>query len=285
MDPIFDRVVIVGAGLLGASLGLALQASGASRRVIGVGRRQSSLDKALAAGAVHETSLDLAQAVSDADLIVIATPASTVISTLDIVREACSAQAIVVDVASTKATICAHAAAHWDRPRRFIGCHPMAGSEKSGPEHATASLYENTVCLIEDSPDLDPGAAAQVRQLWERVGARVVAVDAESHDRILACTSHVPHILASTLALLAAHQNATCDFVGNGFRDMTRVAAGSPEMWRDITLTNREAITDGLEAMKELIDTFLVAMEAKDDQALSTLFEAGQISREKVLAE
>jgi prephenate dehydrogenase len=285
MNPIFDRVVIVGVGLLGASLGLALQASGASRRVVGVGRRQSSLDKALAVGAIHEASLDLAQAASKADLIVIATPASTVISTLDIVREACSAQAIVVDVASTKATICAHAAAHWDNPRRFIGCHPMAGSEKSGPEHATASLYEDTVCLVEDSPDLDPEAVAQVRQLWERVGARVVPVGAELHDAILARTSHVPHILASALATVACHQNATSDFVGNGFRDTTRVAEGSPEMWRDITLTNRAAIAEGLLAVRGQIDAFLAAIEDDNDDALTALFETGKEAREKVLTE
>lgn len=285
MDFIFDRVVIVGAGLLGASLGLALQARGAARHIVGVGRRQSSLDKALASGAIHEGYLDLAQAASGADLIVIATPATTALATLDIVRDSCPDSAVVIDVTSTKAAICAHAASRWPRPRRFIGCHPMAGSEKSGPEHATPHLYEGTVCLIEDSPGLDGTALEQVRRLWERVGARLVTVEPLLHDAILARTSHVPHILSTILATSASDMKASVDFVGNGFRDMTRIAAGSPEMWRDITLTNREAIADGLSAVKAQIDAFLLALEASNADALTELFEAGKAARERVVAE
>lgn len=285
MDPIFDRVTIVGAGLLGASLGLALQKTGAARHITGVGRRQCSLDKALAVGAVHAVSLDLSHAVAEADLVVVATPANTVIEAVEAIRVAAPATVIVIDVASTKANICAHAAARWGTPRRFIGCHPMAGSEKSGPEHATFSLYENSVCLIEDSPDLDPAAVARVRRLWERVGARVVQIDPVQHDAILACTSHIPHVLATVLATLAGQQGATRDFTGNGFKDMTRIAAGSPEMWRDITLTNREAVAGGLAQVKTLLDTFLHALARDDGDALLALFEAGRESRHAVLSE
>lgn len=284
MDPIFNRVTIVGAGLLGASLGLALQKSGAATHITGVGRRQQSLDKALAAGAVHDVSLDLAAAAAAADLIVVATPANTVITALNTIREA-APTAIVIDVASTKADICDHAAAHWDTPRRFVGCHPMAGSEKSGPEHATATLYVNTVCLIEDSPNLDPDAVERVQRLWASVGARVVPVDPAAHDAILASTSHIPHILASVLASVAHQHGASRDFTGNGFRDTTRIAAGSPEMWRDITLTNREAIAGGLADVKTQLDAFLGALERADGDALMALFEAGKHARHTVLAE
>ncbi len=284
MEPIFNRVVIVGAGLLGASLGLALQKQGAVNELIGVGRRQSSIDAAVARGAIHKGSLDLASAVAKADLIVVATPASTVLSTLDQVQDVAPDNAIVIDVASTKAAICAHAATRWATPRRFIGCHPMAGSEKSGPEHATAALYEGSVCLMEKSPDLDPAALARVQALWERVGARVVSVDSELHDALLARTSHVPHILASIMALSAAEKGATRDFIGNGFRDMTRVAAGSSEMWRDIALTNREAIADGLNDIKQHLDAFLEALASEDDVALTALFEAGKTARHTVLS-
>lgn len=285
MNFIFDRVVIVGAGLLGASLGLAVQAKGLARHVVGVGRRQSSLDKALAIGAIQEGTLDLAEAVANADLIVIATPAGTALSTLDIVRESCTECAVVIDVSSTKAAICAHGTATWPRPRKFIGCHPMAGSEKSGPEHATAGLYEGTVCLLEESPDLDTAALKKVQRLWEGVGARLVPVGPDLHDVILARTSHVPHILSTILATAAAEKEATADFIGNGFRDMTRIAAGSPEMWRDITLTNREAVTEALLAVKGQIDTFLSALEAADAKALATLFEVGKAARHQVVGE
>jgi len=285
MNFLFDRVTIVGAGLLGASLGLALQRAGAARHITGVGRRQGSLDKALANGSVHTATLDLAGAVIDADLVVIATPANTVLEALDAIRPACGPSTIVIDVASTKAAICAHAATLWDTPRRFIGCHPMAGSEKSGPEFATADLYQDTACLVEDHPDLDPDALNTVRELWTRVGARVVSVNSDKHDQILAHTSHVPHIVASTLATVAASAEATRDCVGNGFRDMTRIAEGSPEMWADITRTNAAAIRAGIQDVKAHLDQFLAAIDKADARALHDLFAAGKVAREKVLSE
>lgn len=285
MNPLFDRVTIVGAGLLGASLGLALQSTGAARHITGVGRRQRSLDLALRNGSVHAATLDLAGAVADADLIVVATPASTVLGTLDAIRPVCAAAAVIIDVASTKADICAHAGQLWPAPRPFIGCHPMAGSEKSGPEHADADLYRDSVCLVEDSPDLDPAALARVRELWTCVGARVVGVDPQRHDRLLAQSSHVPHILATTLAIAAQREGATRDFIGNGFRDMTRIAAGSPEMWRDITMTNRDAIAEGLKAVKAELDLFLDALNAEDAETLMALFEAGKDARHAVVGE
>ncbi|MBL7648616.1 MAG: prephenate dehydrogenase/arogenate dehydrogenase family protein [Candidatus Hydrogenedentes bacterium] len=282
MDPLFDRVVLVGAGLLGASLGLAMQASGAARHITGVGRRQQTLDTALSLGAIHEATLDLAGVAADADCIIIATPAATVLEALDIARAASRPSAVILDVASTKAAICAHAANLWPAPRRFVGCHPMAGSEKSGPEHASASLYNNSVCFIEESPDLDPEAVRLVRELWQRSGARVVNVQPALHDVILASTSHIPHIMATLLATSAVERGAAREFAGNGFRDMTRLAEGSPEMWRDITLTNREAVMEGLEVLRGQLNDFLTAVERSDAQALMQFFEAGREARRQV---
>jgi len=230
-------------------------------------------------------TLDLSGALAKADLAVVATPAGTTLAALDAACDTCPEGAITIDVASTKSAICAHAAARWPRPRRFIGCHPMAGSEKSGPEHATATLYGGTVCFVEDSADLDGEALRRVRLLWERVGARPVSVDPALHDTLLARTSHVPHILSTILATAAAEKGATRDFVGNGFRDMTRIAAGSPEMWRDITLTNRDAIAAALAEVKGQIDTFLAALSAGDAEALAALFEGGKDAREGVIGE
>ena len=275
MDSLFDRVTIVGAGLLGASLGLALQETGAARHIVGVGRRQSSVDKALANGSVHTGTLDLPGAVADADLVVIATPANAVLQAMDAIRPACSDSAVIIDVASTKAVICAHAETLWPAPRRFVGCHPMAGSEKSGPEHATADLYQDSVCLVEESPHLDGEARDRVLALWARVGARAVSIEPSRHDGILAHTSHVPHILASTLAVTALDRGATSAFAGNGFRDMTRVAAGSPEMWSDIALTNGDAIRGAVASVKAHLDRFADAIERGDGEALLALFTVG----------
>lgn len=282
MDPLFDRVAIVGVGLLGASLGLAMQASGVARHITGVGRRQETLDTALAMGAVHAVSLDLATVAAESDAIIIATPASTALDALAAIRPVCKATAVILDVASTKADICAQAARLWGAPRPFVGCHPMAGSEKSGPEHAQAALYQNSVCFIEDSPELDPDALATVQGLWESVGARVVPVNPAHHDALLARTSHIPHIMATLLASSARAEGATREFTGNGFRDMTRLAEGSPEMWRDITLTNREAVIEGLESLRGLLNDFLMAVEHNDGDALMRIFEAGREARRKV---
>jgi prephenate dehydrogenase len=285
MSQLFDRVAIVGAGLLGASLGLALQRTAAARHVVGVGRRQSSVDKALANGSVHEGTLDLAAAVSEADLVVVATPANGVLHAMDAIRASCTTSAIVIDVASTKAAICTHARTLWAAPRRFVGCHPMAGSEKSGPEHADAALYENSVCLIENSPEVDGEARDRVLALWERVGARTVLIDPVQHDDLLAHTSHVPHIVAAAVASTAGREGATLDVIGNGFRDVTRIAAGSPEMWCDISLTNAAAIRSGLVALKSELDRYLAAIDAKDAAMLLELFAAGRDARARVLGE
>lgn len=282
MDPLFDRVAIVGVGLLGASLGLALQGSGAVRRITGVGRRQTTLDTALAMGAIHDTSLDLAQVAAESDCIVIATPASTVLDTLDTLHAACKPSTIILDVASTKADICAHATRLWGAPRRFVGCHPMAGSEKSGPEHATATLYHHSVCFVEENPEVAPDARAIICQLWERCGARVVPVDPTHHDALLARTSHIPHILATLLASSAREEGATREFAGNGFRDMTRLAEGNPEMWRDITLTNREAVISGLESLRSQLNDFITAVERSDGDSLMQIFESGREARRQV---
>lgn len=282
MDPLFDRVVIVGVGLLGASLGLALRAAGATRHCIGVGRRQATLDTALALGAVDETSLDLADASASTDCIVLATPAATVLEALDVVQAHMRPGTLVVDVASTKGEICAHAARLWTENRPFVGCHPMAGSEKSGPEHATATLYQNSVCFLEDSTAIDPEASRKARSLWEAVGARVVPVAPEAHDQILARTSHIPHVMAALLALAAREVGASREFTGNGFRDMTRLAEGSPEMWRDITLTNRDAVLDGLESLRGVLNDFVTAVERRDGDGLMEFFARGQAARREV---
>ncbi len=285
MEPHFDRVTIIGVGLLGASLGLALKSRGVATTVLGVGHRQSSLDTALRMGAVDETYLNAAEAVTSADLIVLATPAALVIPKLDEIRGHCPAQAIVTDVASTKNAICEHARATWPAPRRFVGSHPMAGSEKFGAEHGRANLYEKSVCLVEQASGLDPEARAAVVALWQSVGAEVVDIAPDAHDAVLARTSHIPHVVASALAVLAARQENVRPFVGPGFRDMTRIAASRPEIWRDICITNREAILTGLNELQVHLDAFTEAITKADSTALEALFQEGHEARRATVDE
>ena len=279
------QVAIIGVGLLGCSLGLALKSRGLAARVVGVGRRRESLEQAMARGAVDDTFIEVEQGVRTADLIIIATPAALVQAKLDEVRKFAPATAVVTDVTSTKDEICRYAAETWPAPRRFIGSHPMAGSENFGPEHGRADLFENTVCLVESSADLDPDAFDTVTQLWQNVGARVVHIEPEAHDRLLAASSHLPHVAAAALATVAAEQGASEDVVGNGFRDTTRIAAGRPEVWRDICLTNRAALLDCLDRLQEDLLSFRAALYRRDAEHLEKFFAEGREARRQVLSE
>ncbi len=282
-QPLPKRVAIVGVGLLGASLGLALKSRGLATQVTGVGRRKVSLDTALALGAIDDIAPDAATAAAGADLLVVATPAALVTAILDEVYGVGNPGLVVTDVASTKAAICSHASATWAAPRRFVGSHPMAGGEKFGPENGRPDLYEDTVCLVEESTDLDPEAHAIVCRLWESIGARVVSVRPEEHDPILARTSHLPHVVASAVAALAAEGGASQLFVGNGFRDLTRIADSRPEVWRDICLTNRTALLQSLAGLDARLHDLAAILEAGDAARLDAFFEQGREGRRKVI--
>lgn len=286
MNRHFDTVTIVGVGLLGGSLGLALKDRGMASTIRGVGRRQSSLDKALEVGAVDSTSLDVTEAAADADLVVLCTPAALVPGMLDGILPACSPKAVVTDVASTKTQICAHAAETWPRPLRFVGSHPMAGSEKSGPEHARADLYTNTLTLMQPCADpLDPEAHRAVVDLWRGVGADVFEIDPAPHDAVISRTSHVPHIVAAAIATLAARQGDVSRFVGQGFRDVTRIAAGRPEVWRDICMTNRDAVVQGLDELLANLESVRRAVAEGRGDELEAFFRASREARDKAAGE
>jgi prephenate dehydrogenase len=279
----FGTVAILGVGLLGGSVGLGLRSRGMVERVRGVGHRQSSLEAALEVGAIDEAYLDIPPAVHDADLVVVCTPAAVIPEMLDVVREHCRSDAAVTDVASTKAEICAHVDATWPKPLRFIGSHPMAGSERFGPEHADPNLYEASATIVVRRDQQDPRAFAQVCGLWRGLGSRVVELPADKHDALLAVTSHIPHIVASCLAQMACEAGDVKDVVGGGFRDMTRIAAARPEVWRDICLTNRPGILDGLEVLSGYIEKARRLVDEGSGDGLAQFFEAGKLARQKVV--
>lgn len=283
MDTHFDTATIIGVGLLGGSLGLALKARGLAGRVLGVGHRPATLDKAIARGAIDEGFTKAIDAAPQSDLMVICTPATLVPKYLDAVRPLTGKDAVVTDVASTKEAICAHVRKAWAEPYRFIGSHPMAGSEKFGPEHASADLYEDSVCFVERRTDHAEDAHAAVVGLWEGVGARVVEVDPAEHDARVARTSHVPHILATLLARLAAEREDLRPFVGPGFQDTTRIAEGRPEVWRDICLTNGPAILRVLDEARDDLERLVSALSEEDAEALERFFAEGRAARRRLL--
>lgn len=280
----YGAVTIIGVGLLGGSLALAMKSRHLTDTVRGVGRNPETLEKATALGIIDASYLEPLEACHGADLVVICTPAGSVSSILDAIRPACSASALVTDVASTKAAICDHAARTWPAPLRFVGSHPMAGSEKFGPEHATATLYEGCITIVDTNPEA-AGARAEVTALWEAVGSSVVAIEPAVHDALVARTSHIPHIVAGCIARLAAAAGEVNAVAGTGFRDVTRVAAGRPELWRDICLTNQTAIAEGLEALeRDVAEVRRMVAEGRAG-ALDAFFQQAQEAREKVLGE
>jgi prephenate dehydrogenase len=280
----FDTVTLIGVGLLGGSLGLALKKRGLARRVLGVGHRPETLQKALALGAIDEAFASASQAVPHSDLVVLCTPAAKVPGYLDAVRPLCAKSAVVTDVASTKRDICAHVRRAWAAPYRFVGSHPMSGSEKFGPEHSDADLFMDSVCFVEAMNGHAPDAHAAVCGLWAAVGGHVVAIDPEAHDVMAARTSHVPHVVATALARLTANgDDRLRGFVGGGFRDTTRIAEGRPELWRDICLTNADAIARVLDETQADLSSFSEALRAHDAVLLEKFFQEGRDARRRLL--
>jgi len=279
----FEGVAIIGVGLLGASLGLALKKNDPSLSITGVGRTLASLEIARRRGAVDQITLDVREGVARSRLVVIATPTSSVIPTLDLVLAAAPPDAVILDVASTKEAICAHAQRVCGLPRRFVGCHPMAGSELYGPENGTAELYSGSVCLVEKDAALDPDAREQVCALWESAGARVADMDVRVHDAILARTSHAPHVTAAALALVAGEYGVPAEMVGNGFRDTTRIAESRAELWRDICLENRWALAETLSSLQEWLHRFEAYLTASDGPGLEQFFRDGAAARARVV--
>lgn len=275
------HVAIVGCGLLGASLGLALKQRGLVGSVTGIGRNRSTLDAAHSAGAIDHAALDL-EAAAGADLVVIATPVAQSVGILEQLAKIAKPEAVLTDVGSTKGRICSRAAELWPAQRPFIGGHPMAGSEKSGPAAARADLYAGAVCIVEESDNVSDAARGMVHDMWQAVGSTVVTLAAERHDELLALTSHLPHVAAACVATMAGRAGDVTQLVGNGFRDVTRIAASRPEVWTEICLTNREALLEGLRAYENWLGDFRHALEEEDAPAIEGFFSQAKAARESI---
>ena len=251
-----NTLAIYGVGLLGGSIGLAAKARGIARRVIGIGRSAERLAEAVRRGAVDQATTRLEEGCAEADWIVLASSVSHIVELLPRVAAVCKPAAVVTDVGSTKATIVQQAARAFPPAGPvFVGSHPMAGSERSGVANASADLFESACCIVTSTPQTPEEAAQRVEQFWRALGGRVVRLDPARHDRLVSLISHLPHMAAVGVLLAGAALDEDAEILatllGNGFRDSTRVAAGPPELWRDICLENREAIADDLARLAE----------------------------------
>ena len=273
----FDRALIVGVGLIGGSLGMAMRQRGLAAEVIGIGRRPDALARAVELGAIDRYEMDFAAGVAGADLIVLATPVPQILHDVERLPALISSGAIVTDVGSTKAEIVTAGEAFL--PDSFVGSHPMAGSEKAGVEAGRADLFENAVWVVTPTDRTPPDKAEKIAALGAAVGSRVITLGPEAHDRAVAVTSHLPHVLAFALAALAGERSKDetrlFDLAAGSFASATRVAHSSPELWRDIAFSNRPALTEALRAYKKELDAALSALESADADALLSAFERG----------
>ncbi|HEV7297987.1 MAG TPA: prephenate dehydrogenase [Tepidisphaeraceae bacterium] len=262
----FERVCILGVGLLGGSLALALRNVVTDCRVVGYGHRQSTLDTALSRDVIHESSTDPAEAVRDADLVVLCTPVGTFSDLIHRIGPALRADAIVTDVGSTKRSIVVASKA-LPSPGLFVGSHPMAGSEKRGVEYADGNLFQSANCVLTPTAETDATALERVDTMWRSIGMRTLRMTPEEHDARVATASHVPHAVAAALMLL--QDEGSLAIAGKGLADTTRIAAGDAGLWRDIFLDNGDNLTAGLEQMKSRIDRLLGYVRDNDAAAVA----------------
>jgi len=280
----WETVAIVGVGLIGGSIGLALRQRNLARRVLGIGRRVSSLRQATKCGAVTETSTDLERAVADADLIVVCTPVADIVAHVLRVADACPATALITDVGSTKAEI----VRQLDRAllkkgesrATFVGSHPLAGSEKTGPQFARADLFEGRAVVVTPTRRTPESALKLTESLWTSLGAIVSQKTPQDHDQAVASISHLPHVIASALAANTPTEDLC--LAAGGWLDTTRIAAADAELWRQILSDNRRNVLKSLTKFEKVLAKYRRALENDDQNKLLQLLEAGKQHRESV---
>lgn len=277
------KLVIFGVGLIGGSVALALKKAKNTAEIIGVGRSAESLQSALDLGVIDAASSDVATAIKDADLILIAAPVAQTPAILNAIKPHLNASTVITDAGSTKGDVlqCAKDILG-DQFHQFVGGHPIAGAEKSGVTAAMADLYLNKNVVITPTVKTSPEAIASVKALWQECGANVSEMTAATHDGIFAAVSHLPHLLAFALVDdIASRANAEqlFGFAASGFRDFTRIAGSHPEMWRDISLANRTALLNELDAYQAELARLHDLLEREDGNGLHALFERASIAR------
>jgi prephenate dehydrogenase len=240
-----ENVAIVGVGLIGGSIGLAVRQRGLAGNVIGIGRRQVSLRIARRMGAVTHTTIDLGKGVADADLVIVCTPVGQIIEHVRHAARTCPEGTLITDAGSTKRLIVAALDEGLPRGCRFLGSHPLAGSEKAGPSFAQADLFDGRVAVITPTKNTRAEDFDLLEEFWQGLGSVVVRMSPEEHDQALAVTSHLPHLAAA--ALSAGLPEKYFRLTGTGMLDSTRLAGGDPSLWRQIVMQNRENVLSALE--------------------------------------
>ena len=285
---LFGKMTIIGVGLLGASLAKACKERDLVEEVAGYGRNRENLEKARALKIIDHCPADLAEAVKDADLIVLCTPVTTIIPLIQNMIARIRPGALITDVGSVKEPIVKEAEKLVPKGVFFVGSHPIAGGENSGLEASTANLYQGAKCIVTPTDKTNNSALEKISALWQAVGMQIINLSAEEHDFVFGAVSHLPHIvvyaLMNTLGSLRTQDNREVTaFSGAGLKDITRIASSDPVMWRDICLSNRNHSLDLIDRFQNKLDEIRSTIEKGDGQALKEEFMAANKYRLNVI--
>lgn len=285
---LFGKMTIIGIGLLGASLAKACKERGLVGEITGYGRNRENLEKARALKIIDHCPTSLAEAVKDADLIVLCTPVTTIVPLIQSMVAEIRSGTLITDVGSVKEPVVKEAEKVVPEGMFFVGSHPIAGGENSGLEASTANLYEGAKCIVTPTEKTDKKALEKINALWQAVGMQIINLSTEEHDFVFGAVSHLPHIivyaLMNTLGALKTQDNrAVTAFSGAGLKDITRIASSDPVMWRDICLSNRNHSLDLIDRFQNKLDEIRSTIEKGDGQALKEEFMAANKYRLNVI--
>lgn len=282
-----DKLAIIGVGLIGSSLSLGLKQAGAVGQVIGFGRNQESLARGVELGVIDHFTDSIAASVSDADVIVVAVPLGAMRQVFAELKPALKKDAIITDVGSAKGSVVNAARDELgDLFPRFVPGHPIAGTEKSGVEAGFASLYQDRRVIMTPLAQTDPDAISVIEQMWRHCGAIIEYLSVEHHDKVLAATSHLPHMLAYALVHHLSNLNDHEEifrYAAGGFRDFTRIASSDPSMWRDVCISNGDALISLIEQYQEELNRVKAAIKAEDADELLRLFGRAKSERDSLI--
>ncbi len=287
-DALFEKVALIGLGLIGSSLGHAMKRAGIARHIAGHARSKETLQTAIDIGFVDSVHEDMGKAVSGADLVILCVPVGICGSICEQIAPHLKQGAIVTDVGSVKAAIIADCTRHIPAGVHFVPGHPMAGTEFSGPASGFAELFDNRWCLLTPLPDGDPLATQKLIEFWQACGANVETMTAHHHDVVAAITSHLPHLIAFNIVGTAddiegVAEQEVIKYAAGGFRDFTRIAASDPTMWRDVFLHNKDAVLEVLERFNEDLGSLTKAIKEGDGDKLFKQFERTRHIRQNIL--
>ena len=282
-----DKLAIIGVGLIGSSLSLALKQSGAVGQVIGFGRNQKNLARGVELGVLDEFADSIEAAVSAADVVVVAVPLGAMRQVFSELKPAVKKGAIITDVGSAKGSVVAAARDELGTLfSRFVPAHPIAGTEKSGVEAGFSTLYQNRRVIITPVAQTDQDAIAVIDEMWRHCGAVIEYLSVEHHDKVLAATSHLPHMLAYALVHQLSYLNDHEEifrYASGGFRDFTRIASSDPVMWRDVCISNSDALVSLIEQYQQELDRVKSAISAGDADELLKLFGRAKSERDSLI--